>query len=324
MRLDCVHDALGLQVLEVGPELGVRPRLLAVLLAGDVVVLLRLAGHHVGLAAAERPRDAQQREALVQVQGLQLQLTYYDIEYEDRIESLPNWDTALSSAANYAVYAPYIYPINQPANCEAGNLATYDPALTAWLDLEGTRFAGDQDDCLTVAVIDRGEQNVGSLFQTGLDFQASYNWDTSFGAFGASVNVAEILDLDRSLIAGGEQFSILDRIGWQISRRSNVRLNWANADWSAALTARIEGSYFNDEHPSEDQKVGSWTTYDLMVGYTTPDGAGMFSGINLRAGAQNLTDKEPPIVLHAREAFDSDVHNPFGRMWRMEIGKRFE
>jgi len=214
--------------------------------------------------------------------------------------------------------------VNQPATCVPGVLSTYDPVLTAWLDLEGTRFAGDQDDCLTVAVIDRGEQNVGSLFQKGLDFQASYNWDTAFGAFGASLNVADILNLDRSLISGGEQFSILDRIGWQISRRTNARLNWANADWTAALTARIEGSYLNDQHPDGDRTVPSWTTYDLMVGYTTPDGMGLASGVNFAFGAQNLTDQDPPIVLHNRQAFDSDVHNPFGRMWRLEIGKRFE
>lgn len=260
----------------------------------------------------------------VQIDGLKVQLTYYDIEYSNRIEALPNWETALSSAANYAVYSPYIYPINQPPTCVPGVLSTYDPALTAWLNLEGTRFAGDQDDCLTVAVIDRGEQNVGSLFQTGLDFQVNYNWDTDFGAFGASLNIAEILDLDRSLISGGERFSILDRIGWQVSRRSNVRVNWANEDWTAALTARIEGSYLNDQHPDSDRTVGSWATYDVMIGYTTPEGLGLFSDVDFAFGAQNLTDEDPPIVLHNRQAFDSDVHNPFGRMWRFEVGKRFE
>jgi iron complex outermembrane receptor protein len=252
-------------------------------------------------------------------------LTYYDIEYEDRIETLPNWQTAFSSPENYALYEPYVYPVNQPATCVAGNLATYDPALTRWLDLEGTRFAGDSRDCETVAVIDRGEQNVGSLFQTGLDVQVSYDWETSIGSLRASVNVAEIFDLDRSLIAGGDTFDILDRIGWQISRRSNVRLNWANADWSAALTARIEGSYLNDQTPSglPDQRVGSWTTYDLMLRYRTPQVSGPWSGISLALGAQNVTDKDPPIVLNGNEAFDENVHNPFGRMWRLELGKRF-
>jgi len=87
--------------------------------------------------------------------------------------------------------------------------------------------------------------------------------------------------------------------------------------------ARIEGSYLNDQHPVSDRNVPSWTTYDLMVGYKAPQTSGPWAGVTLRVGAQNLTDEDPPIVLHSRQAFDSDVHNPFGRMFRVELGKRF-
>ena len=136
--------------------------------------------------------------------------------------------------------------------------------------------------------------------------------------------MAQILNLERTLINKGEKFDILDRIGWQISRRSNVRLNWANADWSASLTARIEGGYVNDQHPDgTDHNVGSWTTYDAMVNYTAPPGRGFWSGVQIAFGAQNLTDKEPPIVLNGNDAFDQNVHNPYGRFWRVEVGKRF-
>ena len=266
----------------------------------------------------------------IQVEGLQIQFTYYDVDYSNRIETLPNWTTALSSAQNYRIYEPYIYPYTQPANCVDGDLNTYNPILTRWLELEGTRFAGGSGDCRTVAVIDRGEQNVGSLFQRGIDYQVSYAWETGAGAFRASLNVADILELNRSLISGGEVFSILDRIGWQISRRSNARLNWANDNWSATLTARIEGSYLNDNTPTVNRvrlpshEVGAWTTYDLMVAYTAPEGRGLLSGVNFALGAQNLTDADPPIVLNGRVAFDSNVHNPFNRSWRMELSKRFE
>jgi len=266
------------------------------------------------------------------VEGLTVQVTYYDIEYSNRIETVPNWENALSSAENYALYEPFIYPVTQPATCVDGDLNTYHPLFQEWLqnpDFEDIRFAGGEGDCETVAIIDRGEQNVGSLFQTGIDYQISYDWDTSLGYWRASLNTAQILNLDRSLIDEGVTFDILDRIGWQISRRSNVRLNWGNDNWSASLTARIEGSYLNDETPTvggtslPDQNVGAWTTYDLQVSYKAPEGRGFFSGVGISLGAQNLSDKQPPIVLNGREAFDSGVHNPYGRMWRLELGKRF-
>jgi iron complex outermembrane recepter protein len=264
-----------------------------------------------------------------QIEGLAVQLTYYEVDYTDRIEALPNWQTALSSAANRQIYGPYIYPYTQPADCVDGDLNTYNPILTQWLDLEGTRFAGGPGDCQTVAVIDRGEQNVGSLNQSGLDFQAAYGWDNGLGSWHASANVAKILELERTLIAGGEWFDVLDRIGWQTSLRATARLGWLNNNWTAALTARIEGGYTNDQTPRvdgvqlPDQEVGSWTTLDATVSYSTPDDAGRWAGISALLGIQNLTDKQPPIVLHEDLAIDSDVHNPFGRMLRLELSKRW-
>lgn len=264
-----------------------------------------------------------------QIDGMQFQFTYYDIAYTDRIEELPNWETALSSARNSQLYAPYIYPYTQPADCVDGVLSTYSPVLTQWLELPGTRFAGGPGDCQTVAVIDRGVQNVGSLDQQGVDFQVSYGWDTALGLWDARVNVAKILDLKRSLIGGGEVFSVLDRIGWQTSLRATARLGWLRDNWKASIMARVEGSYTNDQTPRvsgvqlPDQKVDSWTTWDATVSYRTDDGDTWLSGIRATLGIQNLLDEEPPIVLHDDEAIDTAVHNPFGRMWRLELNKRF-
>ena len=265
-----------------------------------------------------------------QLDGLAFQFTYYDIAYTDRIEELPNWETALSSAENQQIYAPYIYTYTQPADCVDGNLSTYSPVLTQWLALPGTRFAGGPGDCDTVAVIDRGVQNVGSLDQNGIDFQVAYGWETGLGLWDARVNVAKILDLDRTLISGGQRFSVIDRIGWQTSLRATARLGWTNDAWAAALTARIEGDYTNDQTPRVDgtqlpeQSVDAWTTVDASVSYRAPENDSWFAGVRTTLGIQNLFDKDPPIVLFDEEAIDPAVHNPFGRMLRLEVSKRWE
>ncbi|HEX7063203.1 MAG TPA: TonB-dependent receptor [Woeseiaceae bacterium] len=265
-----------------------------------------------------------------QLDGLAFQFTYYDIAYTDRIEELPNWETALSSAENRAIYAPYIYTYTQPPGCVDGDLSTYSPVLTQWLALPGTRFAGGPGDCETVAVIDRGVQNVGSLDQNGIDFQTSYGWDTAVGVWDARVNVAKILDLDRTLISGGQRFSVLDRIGWQTSLRANARLGWLYENWTASLTARIEGGYTNDQTPRidgaqlPDQEVDTWTTLDASVTYRTPEDGAWWSGLRTTLGIQNVFDKDPPIVLHEEDAIDPSVHNPFGRMVRLEVSKSWE
>lgn len=265
----------------------------------------------------------------VQIDGLTINLSYYEVEYENRIENVPNATTALNSVENRRIYSPYITPITQPDTCVDGDLTTYVPEFRRLLAVEGTRFAGGPGDCQAVAIIDTGLQNVGSVRQSGVDFQTAYNWQNNLGFWRASGNVAKILELERTLIAGGEWFDVLDRIGWQTSLRANVRLSWMQGNWNAALTSKIEGGYTNDQTPVVNgtalptQEVGSWVTYDATVSYTLPDDGSWFGGINATIGVQNLTDKQPPIVLNGVRAIDANVHNPFGRMWRLELSKHF-
>lgn len=264
--------------------------------------------------------------------GFRSSITYYSVKYEDRIETVPNASTALNSQANRGLYAPYITPITQPAGCTDGVLNTYHPLFQSYLNIEGTRFAGGPGDCSVVAIYDQGLQNVGSVNQSGVDFQASYNWLNDMGLWRVSANVAKILELERTLISGGEWFDVLDRIGWQTSLRSNVRLSWSGGNWNAALTTKLEGSYTNDSTPVVNgvkvptQEVSSWTTMDATIGYTTPDDGTWLAGINATIGVQNISDKQPPIVLNGTgngaRAIDANVHNPFGRIWRLELSKR--
>jgi iron complex outermembrane receptor protein len=257
------------------------------------------------------------------VEGLNVQFTYYDINYEDRIERLPNSNLAFSSADYYDLYSPFITTFTPPAGCIQGQLETYAPELSYYLNWPGSRFAGGPGDCNIGAVLENTLQNVGSLSQQGIDTQVSYRWENDMGLWSVSGNVAKILGLERTLIDGGEWFSVLDIYGWQTSLRANGRLSWSRDNWSAALSARVEGSYLNDQNPNGDQEVDAWTTFDGTLAYRTPDDGSMLGGLSVSLGIQNLTDKEPPIVLTARSAVDINVHNVFGRMIRLEVGKQF-
>ncbi|TFH70264.1 TonB-dependent receptor [Gammaproteobacteria bacterium LSUCC0112] len=262
--------------------------------------------------------------------GFRSSITYYNVKYQDRIENVPNASSALNSVANRQLYAPYITPITQPAGCTDGVLNTYHPLFQKFLNLEGTRFAGGPGDCDVVAIYDQGLQNVGSVNQSGVDVQASYNWMNDLGLWRVSGNVAKILELERTLIEGGAWFDVLDIIGWQTSLRSNVRLSWSGENWNAALTSKLEGGFTNNATPTVSgvkiptQEVGSWATLDATVAYTAPENGSWMSGFNATLGVQNLTDKQPPIVLNGALAINPNVHNPFGRIWRLEVSKRFQ
>jgi iron complex outermembrane receptor protein len=260
-----------------------------------------------------------------QLEGLDLGVTYYDIEYEDRIENLPNSGAAFTSLDNYNRYRAYITPINQPATCVEGDVSTYAPEFLTFLNYPGTRYNGSGDDCSAVAELEAGLANVGSVFQNGLDAQVSYTWANDYGTFRASTNIAKILELERQLSTGGDRFSVLDIRGWQNSFRMSARLAWGLDNWNAALSSTTVGEYTNEDDPTAagDVTIDSWTTFDLTAGYRTPDDGTMLSNISARLGITNLTDKEPPLVNTGGSVFDSDNHNVFGRMYRLELSKSF-
>ncbi len=259
-----------------------------------------------------------------QVEGLDLQVTYYDIEYEDRIQNLPNSDSAFTSPENFARYRPYITTFTQPATCVENDTSTYAPEFLNFLRYPGTRYNGsDGFDCLAVAEIEVGLQNVGSVHQNGVDTQISYTWANDWGIFRASSNVAKILTLERTLEKGGQYFNVLDIKDWQNSLRMTNRLSWGYDNWNASLSAKTEGGYTNPDDPSGDVEIDNWTTFDLTVAYQTPDDGSLLSGIRASLGVQNLTDKDPPIVIDGSSVVDTGVHNLFGRMVRVELSKSF-
>jgi iron complex outermembrane recepter protein len=71
--------------------------------------------------------------------------------------------------------------------------------------------------------------------------------------------------------------------------------------------------------------VPAWSTVDASTGYTVGEeaGTGLLTGLRLALSAQNLTDKEPPIVLTGANAIDALTHNPYGRILGLEISKKF-
>ena len=260
-----------------------------------------------------------------QVEGLDIQLTYYDIMYEDRIQNLPNSNSAFESAENMARYSKYITLFTQPATCVENDPNTYAPEFLHFLNYPGTRYNGsDGFDCVAVAELEAGLANVGSVHQNGLDSQISYTWANDYGTWRASTNIAKILTLERTLEQGGAWFDVLDVNGWQNSLRMTSRLAWGMDNWTAALSAKTEGGFTNDRHPTKGtEEIGNWTTFDLTVAYRTPDDGSMTGGIRASLNFQNVLDKDPPVVNTGGSVFSSRYHNLFGRQTRLELSKHF-
>lgn len=265
------------------------------------------------------------------VPDLRLSLTYYSVGYVDRIENLPNQTLILASPQNLELYRDFFITAPQPTTCVNGNYATYNPAYIPWLtDPNAVYSPSTINDCSLVGIIAGGRLNLGDVRQSGLDFSANYRQETSWGDFRFSGSFSKILNLEKSVVAGGPLFDALDTYGFQVSERGRLGVNFNRGGFDANLSANFVGSYLNNATITvagvkiPDTEVPSWTTLDAGLAYEFDGGlAGALDGVRASMSIQNLTDEEPPIVLSGSTAVDLGNHNPFGRIWTFELSKRF-
>ncbi len=264
-------------------------------------------------------------------EGFRVSATYYDVDYRNRIERLPNETAALSNSTNRALYAPFVTAAPQPDTCVPGDFSTYNPVYQNFVDNEADLRGSPASDCALEAIILSGLRNTSAVVQSGLDLQVSYDWSTPSGEWGVRLNGAKVLDLQRAFIPGAALVEQLDRIGFQNSTRMSARLIWRNSRWFASVDATMVGSYINDQPITVngvslgDTGVPSWTTLGLNVAYEVPlgEGSGVMNGMRLGLSVDNLTDRDPPIVLTDNRAVDYNNHNVFGRIWSLTLQKRF-
>lgn len=274
------------------------------------------------------------------IPDLKLGVTYYNVNYKDRIENLPNATLILSNPATYALYKDFFIAAPQPTTCVNGNppglpgtpqYSTYNPAYLPWLsDPNAVYSPSTNNDCQLVGIIAGGLLNLGRVKQSGVDFTGAYGLETPVGrlSFGGSYSL--ILDLKRSLLPTSPLFDALDTFGNQVSRRGRVNVGLRHGPFNGTLVANYVGSYLNNatitvagvKYP--DTKVPAWTTFDAGLSFTAPDTVPeALQGLRLSVNVQNLADKDPPIVLSGTNAVDLNNHNVFGRVWQFEISKKF-
>ena len=264
-------------------------------------------------------------------EGLRVSSTYYSVYYKDRIEAVPNATAALATPANRALYAPFITVAPQPATCVPGNISTYNPVYQALFNVPFSNNLGSSaNDCTLQAYVESGQQNLGDLDQRGIDVSAVYSFDTNENQWQVGATMSKILTLKKAFIRGGLLQDVRNTIGFQVDTRATADLNWSRSRWSANLKANYIGSYLNNTPITvagvrkPNSTVPAWTTLDAGIAYAIPDSDdGLLSGLRMSFSVQNLTDKDPPIVLNGVNATDNSNSNPYGRILGAEISKRF-
>jgi iron complex outermembrane recepter protein len=259
------------------------------------------------------------------VQGLELGLNYYAIEYSDRIITPPDGSIILGNPDSFGdliIRNPTVAQVNEMI--AFGLLGQGFFAFNPDFITPDTNFQPDSID----VIVDIRRRNMSAVKTSGLDISAQYGFGVAGGRVQLNLVATYIDELVQRISTDADPFDSVDTFFNPPDWRLRGSLGWQRQAWTANLFVNYSDSY-TDNRSTIFVPVSSNTTLDVNVGYDFGErfDSGWLSGFTLRASAQNLFDKGPPrtaIVTSVRDmGFDPTNANPMGRLLAVEFMKNW-
>ena len=247
------------------------------------------------------------------LRGATVSLTYYSIDYRNRIEQ-PAAGQPFAVLQQQSEWQAVIERNPSRAQIEA---------LCSRPDFFGSAAA-----CLAsspAAVVDGRLANLASTSTTGVDFEAHRGLGTALGAFDFDLRGTYVFTFDQSVTGTSPAVRILDTAGNPIALRLRATARWSERGPQLpglALEVGVNrtGAYRNPGSTLLPE-IPSWTTVDLQALYRTGD-RGWLGGTELLLNATNVLDSNPPFLDNM---FGYDAYNvqPLGRVVSVTLRKRW-
>jgi len=241
--------------------------------------------------------------------GLSLSLTYFDTDYENRIENV--------------VVTPNV--LNEPEFAWLVN-ASFSSAQREAICSE-TQFAGAAADCLSApigAIVDNRLRNIEDLETRGLDLIGKYGFETAFGRFSVGLNATYLLAYTEQKTPDSALVPLLNTQYNPIDLRLRSSLSWDRGGFGASLFTNFDNGY-RDVLSVPNRSVHSFTTFDLQLRYRI-DGSrpGFLANTEIALTAQNLCNSSPPFLNNPEGVgYDEENADLTGRILSVDIRKRW-
>ena len=228
--------------------------------------------------------------------GLQLSISYYDVEYTGRVDS-PYFggveeELILQREARYPGLIDR-KPTEQRIATILESLEgrpVFNESGTAWDPATQSLLEAIPD----LAVFDRRIANLARENVSGLDLSGSFAMNTSLGRVTTSVNAAYTLHHTRNITATSPAIEMLDEPGKPVNLRARASFGWAKDALAANLHVNYVDEYRNP-YRTPTGRISSWTTADLTLRYSPQAvDARWWSGLDASFSISNMFDRDPP------------------------------
>ncbi|WP_230291554.1 TonB-dependent receptor [Croceicoccus sp. Ery5] len=242
--------------------------------------------------------------------GLTARLTYFDIDYRDRIAS-PASET-LNFLINRATYASIIDAPADPAI-----VAAYfsGPGYVALYPITASQVT---------TIIDSRTQNLASQHLNGFDFDLAYQGKFYDGAFEVGVGGSWLIGFRQALTDDAPEVDILDTLGNPVDLRLRGRASYSGPQFGASLFVNYVDGYEN-RTGAVPQQVDAWVTVDARISYRLAAEKGPLAGTAIALSASNLFDNDPPFTVNnlglTTIGYDPENASPQGRVVALQVTK---
>lgn len=214
--------------------------------------------------------------------GLSASLTYFDINYSDRIANPPINGSFLTLFSQTAALSPFIV---QPP----------DPSLVATAYASGSLINPLNLPAAAIqASFDQRPQNIAKTDVSGIDGEISYAFQTGEDHFSLFLAGTRYFTLDAQSAPTTPTVSLLNTVFHPMDLRLRGGLTWSRGPFASTVIVNYQDGY-NNALVTPPSPVSSWTTADLQISYDTklaPDS--MLAGTRISLNVQNLFDADPP------------------------------
>ena len=245
------------------------------------------------------------------VPGLEAELGYFDIDYQDRVvEPIADVTQAMSNP-NYAVLIEH----NPDAEDQARVLAGID----RFFNFTGLPYDPDS----VVALISGRRSNVARQRIKGVDLSGSYRFKVGRGELTIRGS-GSWLDSSQQNMAGQAAYDLSGTLFNPARRRSRIGTVWNQGGFNAAAFANYTAGVYD---VANAERTASFTTLDATARYEFGGRSNAWSGLSIALSAHNLLNREPPLHVPAlaeyAAPYDGTNYSAVGRFLALSVSKNF-
>ncbi|MCC7461236.1 MAG: TonB-dependent receptor [Gammaproteobacteria bacterium] len=253
---------------------------------------------------------------------LRLSLTYFDVLYENQVESYLSNLALLTREAEFA--GTGIILRGTAARDRVLEL------LAQGVTLARGSFPGGDPNNVTLYV-DGRNNNLGKSITRGLDVQGQYRWVAgSHGSFVFDLNGTLLTQYRLAITGSAPLVDRLNTIFNPLRLKLRAAVTWDYQPFSIRLAATRVGQYDNTA-VTPTQRVDAYTPVDLSANWAVGDpdtAAAALRGLVLGVEVRNLFNEDPPYVnlapgVNGSGGYDATTSNPIGRLFALSLRKRW-